>query len=153
MLCLQAIPIMFASCYKAQAPAKNSSSTPAGMDPNLYQYRPPIDLSNPRLRKLAGALGPAYVRVSGTWASSVYFQNLDNPAPLKTPTGFSGVLTRKKWKGVIDFSHAVDAEIVTSFATPPGTRDAKGVRTPDQARQLLSYAKSAGGRSCSRIHE
>src|SRR5437016_769578 len=27
--------------------------TPAGIDPNLYQYRAPIDLSNPRLRKLA----------------------------------------------------------------------------------------------------
>ena len=56
-----------------------SASTPAGMDPNMYQYRPPIDLSNPRLRKLASALGPAYVRVSGTWANSVYFADSDNP--------------------------------------------------------------------------
>jgi heparanase 1 len=58
------------------APGKKpvqSSSTPAGMDPNLYQYRPPIDLSNPRLRKLAAALRPAYVRVRGTWANSVLF--------------------------------------------------------------------------------
>src|SRR5947208_6073373 len=31
-------------------------SAPAGMDPNMYQYRPPVDLSNPRLRKLAAAL-------------------------------------------------------------------------------------------------
>src|SRR5579859_2629518 len=30
---------------------------PSGMDPNLYEYRPPIDLKNPRLRKLAVALG------------------------------------------------------------------------------------------------
>jgi len=40
-----------------------SASTPAGMDPNMYQYRPPIDLTNSRLRKLAAALGPTYVRV------------------------------------------------------------------------------------------
>ena len=45
---------------------KDAAGAPAGMDPNLYQQRPPIDLANPRLRKLAAALGPAYVRVSGT---------------------------------------------------------------------------------------
>ena len=43
------------------------------MSPDLYQYRPPIDLSNARLRKLAAALGPAYVRVSGTWANTDLF--------------------------------------------------------------------------------
>ena len=32
----------------------------------------PLDLGNARLRILAAALGPAYVRVSGTWANSVY---------------------------------------------------------------------------------
>src|SRR5689334_10998015 len=36
-----------------------SGSPPAGMNPGMYQYRPPIDLSNPRLRNLASALGPA----------------------------------------------------------------------------------------------
>jgi len=49
------------------------------MNPNLYEYRPPIDLSNPRLRKLAAALGPAYLRVSGTWANTVYFHDFDTP--------------------------------------------------------------------------
>jgi hypothetical protein len=63
-----------------------SDSTPAGMDPELYQYRPPIDLSKSRLRKLAAALGPAYVRISGTWANTVYFQNSDNPAPANAPS-------------------------------------------------------------------
>ena len=56
-----------------------ASSAPAGMDPSLYEYRPPIDLSNPRLRKLAAALGPAYLRVSGTWMNSTYFQDLTRP--------------------------------------------------------------------------
>ena len=84
-----------------------SASTPAGMDPNMYQYRPPIDLTNSRLRKLAAALGPTYVRVSGTWANSVYFANSANPLE-KAPPGYSGVLTRKEWKGVIDFVRAVN---------------------------------------------
>src|ERR1700740_87710 len=53
---------------RAQEPAPQAGFTPADTDPNLYRYRAPIDLSNPRLRKLAGAVSPAYVRVSGTWA-------------------------------------------------------------------------------------
>jgi hypothetical protein len=131
---------------KAQEPATQEGSTPAGIDPNLYQYRKPINLSNPRLRKLAEALGPAYVRVSGTWANSVYFPDSENAAPANAPPGFSGVLTREEWKGVIDFSHAVNAEIVTSVSTGPGPRDAQGVWTSDQARRLFDYTKSVGGR-------
>ena len=122
-----------------------SANQPVGMDPGLYQYRPPINLANPRLRKLAAALGPAYLRVSGTWANTTYFQNSDEPAPAAPPKGFNGVLTRRQWKGVVDFSNAVDAEIVTSFAVSAGTRDAAGLWTPDQARQFLEYTKSIGG--------
>src|SRR6202162_1089356 len=131
---------------KAQEPDPQARFTPAGIDPNLYRYRAPIDLSNPRLRKLAAALSPAYVRVSGTWANSAYFQDSENAARANAPAGFSGVLTREEWKGGVDFSHAVNAEIVTSVATGPGSRDAQGVWTSDQARQLFEYTKSAGGR-------
>jgi heparanase len=127
----------------ATQPAQ-SASTPAGINPNMYQYRPPIDLSNPRLRKLAAALGSAYVRVSGTWANSVYFADSDNP-PDNVPADFGGVLTRKEWKGVIDFVHAVNGKLVTSFATSVGTRDAGGMWTPKQARNWLAYTKSVGG--------
>ncbi len=131
---------------EAQESASQAGFAPAGLDPNLYQYRAPIDLSNPRLRKLAAALSPAYVRVSGTWANSAYFRDSDNAAPANAPAGFSGVLTREEWKGVVDFSHAVNAEIVTSVATGPGPRDAQGVWTSEQARELFEYTKSVGGR-------
>src|SRR6202051_5160218 len=70
--------------------SKDAAAVPAGMDPNLYQQHPPIDLTNPRLRKLAAALGPAYVRVSGTWANTAYFHNSDQPAPKTPPKGFGG---------------------------------------------------------------
>ncbi len=122
-----------------------SDLPPSGMNPNMYQYRPPIDLSNLRLRKLASALGPAYVRVSGTWANSVYFADSENP-PAKAPAGFSSVLTRKEWKGVIDFVRAVNGELVTSFATSVGTRNMQGVWTPKEASGWLEYTKSVGGR-------
>jgi heparanase 1 len=116
-----------------------------GKNPNLFEARPPIDLANERLRKLAAALGPAYVRVSGTWANSVYFHDSDAPAPATPPNGFQGVLTRPEWRGVVDFAQAVNARIVTSFAVSQGVRNADGVWTPGQARRFLDYTRSIGG--------
>lgn len=128
---------------KPPAPASNSD-TPAGMSPDLYQYRAPLDLTNARLRKLAAGLGPAYVRVSGTWANTTHFADAEE-APEAPPAGFNGVLTRARWKSVVEFSLATDARIVTSFAMSPGTRDAAGIWTPGQARRVLAYTKSIGG--------
>jgi hypothetical protein len=116
-----------------------------GTDPSLYRYRPPINLANPKLRKLAAALAPSYVRVSGTWANSTYFHDSDGHAPQTPPTGFGGILTREEWKGVVDFSKAVDAGIVTSFAISPGVRDASGVWTPVEAKKIVDYTHSVGG--------
>ncbi|WP_213029978.1 hypothetical protein, partial [Acinetobacter baumannii] len=75
--------------------------------------RSPIDLANARLRKLAAALSPAYVRVSGTWANATSFADTDGTRG-KPPPGFDSVLSRDPWRGVIDFARAVNAEIVTS---------------------------------------
>ncbi|WP_263418209.1 hypothetical protein [Terriglobus albidus] len=111
-----------------------------------FKYRPPIDLSNAKLRKLAAALGPAYVRVSGSWRNSTYFQDDDQPAIKTPPPGFQGVMTRAQWKGVVEFAKAVDGEIVASVATSPGTHNAEGVWTTDQAKQWFDYTKSIGGR-------
>jgi heparanase 1 len=130
---------------KAQAPAP-TSGTPGGIDPALFEQRTPIDLTNPRLRKLAAALGPAYIRVSGTWANTLYFHNADTPAPTTPPEGFGGVLTRPQWRSVVDFAHAVDAEIVTSFSTGLGTRDAAGTWTPVEAKKFIDYTHSIGGK-------
>jgi hypothetical protein len=109
-----------------EAKKKDVASVQVGMDPDLFAYRNPIDLSNPRLRKLAAALGPTYVRVSGSWQNMTFFQDNDDPTPVKAPEGFQGVLTRKEWKGVVDFTKAVDGKIVTNMPTTSGTRDAKG---------------------------
>ena len=135
------------AAQKTAAAGSNAQSgnQPVGLDSSLFQYRQPIDLSNPKLRKLAAALGPAYVRVSGTWRNATYFQNNDD-TPLKSPPeGFNGVLTRAEWKGVVDFAKAVNAEIVASVATSAGTRDANGVWTAVQAKQWFDYTKRIGG--------
>lgn len=130
----------------AQPPQQSAGSQMAGMDPALFQYRSPIDLTNPKLRKLAAALGPSYMRVSGTWRNFTYFQNDDLPAAQKPPQGYNGIMTRAQWKGVVDFANAVDAELVTSVAISAGTRDANGLWTPDNTKAWFDYTKSIGGR-------
>ncbi len=131
--------------YRANASAPSGPGAAGAVDSDLYEYRPPIDLANPRLRMLAAALAPAYVRVSGTWANSTYFAESDE-TPATPPRGFNSVLSRERWRGVVDFAHAVDAGIVTSMAISPGVRDAAGLWQSDQARRFIAYTKSVGGR-------
>jgi heparanase len=130
-------------------PAKATEQPPAppapGLDASMFRMRPPADLASARLRALAAALGPAYLRVSGTWANSTYFHDSNDPVPANPPAGFNGVLTRAQWRGVVEFAKAVNAKVVTSFAISPGTRDAKGVWTQDQAQKLLAFTASVGG--------
>lgn len=109
---------------------------------NRYSARAPIDLANARLRKLAAALSPAYVRVSGTWANATFFADM----PTKPPRGFDSVLSRDRWRGVVNFARAAGAEIVTSFAISRGSRDGNGVWKPDQAQHLVDFTHSLGGR-------
>lgn len=123
---------------KAASAGKGGAAPEVGEDATMFQKRPPIDLANPRLRKLAAALGPAYMRTSGTWANTAYFDDTAGAAPATAPKGFQGVLTRSGWNGVIDFAQAVDARLVTSFAIGAGVRDANGMWTPDQARLFLA---------------
>lgn len=114
-----------------------------GTRTGLFSQRTPKDLTNARLRSLAAALSPAFMRVSGTWANATYFAKSDDAST--PPAGFRTVLTGRQWQGVIDFSHAVEAAIVTSFAISAGTRDATGVWMPEQARDLLATTRSMGG--------
>ena len=84
--------------YAARKPktaTKPIATFEIGKDPAMFEKRAPIDLANARLRKLAAALGPAYVRVSGTWANSVFFQNTDETNAAIPPKGFQSVLTRQ----------------------------------------------------------
>lgn len=105
--------------------------------------RPPLDLGSERLRNLARALGPAYIRVSGSWANATYFDphGTSGDAP---PQGFGGLLTGEQWVGVGDFANAVDGEVTTSFASNDAVRDASGAWQGDQARSLLEFSREHG---------
>ncbi|WP_170065787.1 hypothetical protein [Novosphingobium guangzhouense] len=111
---------------------------------DLYEDRPPIDLTNPRLRALARALGPAYVRYSGTWANGTFFADSET-APATVPKGYDAVLTRRQWRQAVEFARDSDAQIVTSMPTSPGARDADGNWTPQAAERLFAYTQSIGG--------
>lgn len=113
---------------------------------DAYQKREPLDLkSNRRLRMLTKALGPAYMRVSGSWANSIYFQDDDRP-PMPPPKGYQGVMTRAQWAGVVEFAEAVDAKILTSFATSAGAKNPDGSWNPEGARRLFDYTRELGGK-------
>ncbi len=111
----------------------------------LYRKLAPVNLKEKRLMNLANGLAPAYVRVSGTWANAVYFQDNDDPPMTKAPEGFVNVLTRSQWKGVLDFIKSTHSQLVTSFAVSNGVRDAQGVWTPREAQKMVAYTKSQGG--------
>jgi len=109
-----------------------------------YRQRPPLDLTNPRLIAFARNLGPAYMRVSGTWSNNTYL-----PAAGETvtapPPGFKQVLQRRQWQTVVAFSKAVDAPLVTSFAVSTGVRGADGRWQPTQAQRLVDLTNELGG--------
>ena len=111
----------------------------------LKRKIPAIDLYDEKLRMLTSALGPMYIRVSGTWANTTYFQDNDLPKMTKAPDGYENVLTQKEWKGVIDFCQYLDAKLVTSFAISDGMRDQKGNWTNAQVKPLLEYTNILNG--------
>lgn len=119
---------------------------PYGIDGSVpsdrYAPRQPLDLKHAvRLRLLARALGPAYVRVSGTWANKVWFA--DKPGPV--PAGYEGTLTRTQWANLVGFARSVDARIVTSFSVGSGSRDTQGAWQSEQSRAFLRYNRAIRG--------
>jgi hypothetical protein len=111
----------------------------------MFRKLPPINLADKKLLNLAKGLAPAYVRVSGSWANTVYFQNNDS-LQSKAPEGFANTLTSSQWKGVIDFVKATNSKLVTSFAVSKGVRDSKGDWTAKEAQKIINYTKSLGGK-------
>uniref|UniRef100_UPI003752AFFD hypothetical protein n=1 Tax=Emticicia sp. TaxID=1930953 RepID=UPI003752AFFD len=119
-------------------------SNKKGIDALKWKIEP-INLYEKKLRNLATGLGPIYVRVSGTWANAIYFQN-NNEAKLSSPPkGFKNILTRQQWKGVVDFCKAVDGKLVSSFPISDGMRDENGKWQATQVKSILDYTKSIGG--------
>jgi len=113
--------------------------------PNAVGNAPvaPYDFSRPRLRQLARALGPAYLRISGTAANKTYY-DLSATPPATPPGSYQRILTKAEWDAVNAFARALQLQVVLGVNAGPGPRDAAGNWLPDNARQLLSYTVSRG---------
>ncbi len=99
---------------------------------------PPYDFGRPRLRRLAGELAPAYLRIGGTTADKIFYDMSAAPVPAPPPH-YSAVLTRPQWDGVNEFAMALDYRVVFTLNAGPGPRDVHDAWRPDNAQTLLEY--------------
>ena len=110
---------------------------------NLQQMYEPIDSTNPRLIKLAKDLGPAWVRVSGTWANKTYY-DFDGHCNGVVPAGFQNLLTKEQWTNLLDFVKAIGAKLLVSLANCPGIHSADEPYNFEQAKLLFDYSRDYG---------
>ena len=110
---------------------------------NLQQWYDPIDLYNPRLRKLAKELGTAWVRVSGTWANKTYY-DFDGHTGGKVPEGFQNLLTKEQWIGILEFVKHIDGKLLVSLANCPGIHSADEPWPSEQADLLFNFSRDYG---------
>ena len=110
---------------------------------NLQQWYDPIDTRNPRLIHLAKELGPAWIRVSGTWANKTYY-DFDGHTGGKVPEGFQNLLTKEQWLNLLDFVRAVNGKLLVSIANCPGIHAADEPMPFEQADLLFRTSKEYG---------
>lgn len=103
----------------------------------------PLDMGNRRLRELAKALGPVYIRVSGSWATGTYY-DFDGHTGGNIPEGFRAVLTKEQWEGVLDFVKEVGAKLLVSVANSEGVHKEDGIWDDSQARLLFDFSREYG---------
>lgn len=109
----------------------------------LMHYYPPLDLYDERLRELAKNLGPAWIRVSGTWATKTYY-DFDGSANGKAPDGYASILTRKQWIGVLDFVTYVGGKLLVSVSNCAGDHPDGGPLSLAQAKKLFELSHEYG---------
>jgi heparanase 1 len=104
------------------------------------------DFERPRLRNLARALGPAYLRVGGTAADWTVYRMDDGAgagAPA-VPDGARFALTRQRWDEVNAFARDLDFRIMFTLNAGRSARDADGGWDPNSARELIGYSQRRG---------
>ena len=125
--------------FVIQSGSMNSATTST----DLMQYYDPINLYDEKLRKLAREIGPAWVRVSGTWSTKTYY-DFDGHTGGKAPEGYNAVLTREQWIGVLDFCKFLGAKLLISVANCEGLHHADEPWNPSQAEQIFALSKEYG---------
>jgi len=109
----------------------------------LMQYYPPIDLYNERLRQAAREIGPAWIRVSGSWATKTYY-DFEGATGGTPPAGYDSVLTRAQWIGVLDFVRAVGGKLLVSVSNCAGDHPEGGPLDLTQAKKLFDFSHAYG---------
>ncbi len=110
---------------------------------DLMQYYPAIDLYNERLRSLAKALGTAWVRVSGSWATKTYY-DFEGTTGGTPPKGYQSVLTKEQWIGVLEFVKAVDGKLLISVSNCAGDHPDGGVLELTQTKKIFDFSHKYG---------
>lgn len=111
--------------------------------PELMEYYPPIDLHNKRLRELAKQLGPAWIRISGTWATKTYY-DFEDVTGGKAPEGYANVLTKDQWIGVLDFVAYIGAKLLISVSNCAGDHPHGGPLDLTQAKKIFDFSHQHG---------
>ena len=107
----------------------------------LMQWYDPIDTTNPRLIKLAKELGPAWMRVSGTWATKTYYDFDGKGLP---ESGWQNRMTREQWVNIIKFADTIGAKLLISVANCEGLHAAEEPWNPSQAELIFNLSKELG---------
>ena len=110
----------------------------------MHQWYDPIDTTNPRLIKLAKALGSCWIRVSGTWATRTYY-DFDDEYPAGTaPEGYQNVLKKHQWINLLNFVKAVGGKLKISVANCDGLHAHDEPWHPTQAAKIFALSKEHG---------
>ncbi len=104
---------------------------------------PPYDFDRPKLRGLAAALTPAYLRIGGSDADFTFYDFGDDPVDTP-PEGYDWVMTRDMFDGMSRFATDLGLGVIFTVNGGSGPRDAAGVWQADQARSLVGYAADHG---------
>ncbi len=110
---------------------------------DLMQYYPPINLYDEKLRKRAKELGPAWIRVSGSWATKTYY-DFDGTTGGKAPEGYASVLTKEQWIGVLDFVKAVGGKLLISVSNCAGDHPNGGPLDLTQTKKIFTLSHEYG---------
>lgn len=106
----------------------------------MHQWYDPIDTTNPRLIKLAKALGSCWIRVSGTWATRTYY-DFDGTG---MPEGYFNHLRKEQWINLCNFVKAVNGKLKISVANCDGLHSHDEPWNPSQAEKIFALSKELG---------
>ena len=107
----------------------------------LMQWYDPIDTTNPRLIKLAKDLGPAWMRVSGTWATKTFYDFDGKGLP---ESGWQNCMTRDQWVNIVKFADEIGAKILISVANCEGLHHTDEPWNPSQAELIFNLSRELG---------